>query len=158
MNKSVMVNKAKEYSDMEQEIRVLLHQKGLRVTAPCLAVLKILAGAKVPLSHTEVLEGMGEDDCDQATVYRNLIKLRDAGLARVVSQADGVDRYAFVMPGNEGHAHPHFYCTACEQILCLPPKMQSLLHIEGPWHEAVQQAVWDLRGTCPMCREKKEAS
>lgn len=155
--REIMINKTTETGDLEQEVRILLHQQGLRVTAPCLAVLKTLAGAQVPLSHTEVLERMEEGGCDQATVYRNLIKLKAAGLARVVSRADGVDRYAFVMPGREGHAHPHFYCTECEQVLCLPPEMQSSLNVEGPWHESVQQAVWDLRGMCPACRKKKKA-
>ncbi|MDF7799513.1 transcriptional repressor [Pontiellaceae bacterium B1224] len=153
-----MTNKTTVIGDMEQEVRALLHQQGLRVTTPCLLVLQILAGAKAPLSHTEVLEQIKQGDCDPATVYRNLIKLRDAGLACVVSQADGIDRYVFTRPGSEGHAHPHFYCTECEQVLCLPSDVQTLLNIEGPWVEAVQQAVWDLRGTCPACRDKKNAS
>lgn len=150
-----MTNKTTDPIDMEQKVRALLHQKGLRVTAPCLAVLKTLADAQAPLSHTEMVERMEKGDCDPATVYRNLIKLRDAGLASVVSQADGIDRYECTMPGTEGHSHPHFFCTECEQVLCLPSNTQSLMNIEEPWVEAVQQAVWDLRGTCPTCRDKK---
>jgi Fur family ferric uptake transcriptional regulator len=120
-------------------------------------VLKTLAGSRSPLSHTEVLERVQMGDCDPATVYRNLVKLKDAGLAVVASRADGIDRYAFTMPGAEGHRHPHFYCTECERTLCLPVDTQSFINIEGPWSESVLQAICDLRGTCPDCRAKKSA-
>jgi Fur family ferric uptake transcriptional regulator len=151
-----MTNKAEDYRDLDKRVRSLLHQQGLRVTTPCLMVLRTLARAKGPLSHTEVLEKMDEGDCDPATVYRNLIKLRDAGLVSLVSRAGGIDRYVFTMPGAQGHTHPHFYCTECEQILCLPADTQSLFNLKAPWLEAVQHAICDLRGTCPSCRAKQK--
>ena len=73
----------------EQAIQ-LLRDKGLRSTAPRIAVLLVLSKAKRPLSHTEMLERLGETDWDPATVYRNLVKLRDAGLAPIAHRTDGL--------------------------------------------------------------------
>ena len=76
------------------EARKLLHESALRATAPRLAVLRVLAEAPGPLSHTEVLDRLGETAWDPSTIYRNLVKLREAGVAPVVSRAEGIDRYA----------------------------------------------------------------
>lgn len=154
INDDDMTSKEAEHDCMEQQVRALLHQQGLRVTAPCLAVLRVLSRSETPLSHTEVLDHIVELQCDPATVYRNLVKLRDAGLACVASRINGVDRYVFAMSGAEEHVHPHFYCTECKRISCLPAETKALVNVKGPWRESVQQAVCDLRGTCPSCREQ----
>ena len=78
----------------KDEARRRLRACGLRVTAPRVAVLGILADAEGPVSFTQVLDLLGDSDWDQATIYRNLVKLRGAGLAPVVSRMDGIDRYA----------------------------------------------------------------
>ena len=69
----------------KDEIRELLRENGLRVTAPRVAVVGVLSEAEVPLSHTEVVQRLGDTDWDPATVYRNLVKLREAGIAPVAS-------------------------------------------------------------------------
>ena len=46
----------------KDEARTLLHESTLKVTAPRVAVLRVLAEAQNPLSYTEVLERLGETD------------------------------------------------------------------------------------------------
>lgn len=75
------------------QAKTLLRQHQLRVTTPRLEVFLALAHCDHPVSHSELLEGLGEVDWDQATVYRNLVKLSEVGLARIVSHAEGVSRY-----------------------------------------------------------------
>ena len=134
------------------EARKLLHDRSLRATAPRLAVLKILEAASVPLSYTEVLDRLGETDWDPATIYRNLVKLRDAGLAPVV-RAGGVDRYALIRANDQGHRHPHFYCEDCGLVTCLPESLTASLSMNGPWAASVNQAMIQLSGECPDCLE-----
>ena len=76
----------------QKEARQILNQKGLRVTAPRLAVLSVLASAKSPMSHTKVLDQLKKSSWDPATIYRNLVKLCDAQVAVVVSRANGIAR------------------------------------------------------------------
>ena len=85
----------------KEAARQLLRDHKLRATAPRLAVIRLLASQSNPLSHKEVLNLLGNTDWDQATVYRNLIKLTEAGLTRVVSRAKGMACYR-----GGGHQHP----------------------------------------------------
>ena len=113
----------------KDEARKLLHDSALRVTAPRLAVLRVLAEAQNPLSHTEMLERLGETDWDPTTIYRNLVKLRDAGVAAVVSRVEGIDRYALAGAGEDGHRHPHFVCEDCGRVACLPAELAAPMSI-----------------------------
>ncbi len=129
----------------------LLHATGLRVTVPRVAVLRLLAVARKPLSHTEVLGRLGDSDWDPATIYRNLVKLRDAGLAPVVHRAEGIDRYALATAEGDDHRHPHFVCEDCGAVSCLPVALTASMSMKGPWAKSVQNASVQLRGECPDC-------
>ena len=135
----------------KEQAVALLRDKGLRSTAPRLAVLMVLAETKGALSHTEMLDRLGETDWDPATIYRNLVKLRDAGLAPVVHRADGIDRYALAGSHGHNHRHAHFVCEDCGQIACLPANLTASMHADERWGPSVQQAMIQLRGECPDC-------
>lgn len=124
----------------------------LRVTSSRVAVVQALGDAKHPLSHSEVVRRLGDADCDQATVYRNLVKLRDAGVATIASRAEGIDRYALALPDAPDHRdHPHFVCKSCGRVACLPEKLVSSMSLDGAWAESIRTATVQLRGTCPDC-------
>ena len=135
----------------KQEVRELLRDHGLRTTAPRLAVLALLAEADRPLSHSEVLERLGETDWDPATIYRNLVRLREVGIAPVVSRVDGIHRYAMAGAPGSGHAHPHFVCDDCGRVACLPAELTESMSMPGPWAASIQKAMVQLRGACPDC-------
>ncbi|MEL6349346.1 MAG: transcriptional repressor [Myxococcota bacterium] len=135
----------------KDEARRLLRESGLRVTAPRLAVLRVLADAQRPLSYTNVLERLGETDWDPATIYRNLVKLRDTGVTAVVSRAGGIDRYAFITAHDDHHHHPHFVCDECGLVVCLPAELTASMSMKGPWAASIQKAAVQLRGECPDC-------
>ena len=139
----------------KHEARKLLHDSALRATAPRLAVLGVLAEAHGPLSHTEVLDRLGETAWDPSTIYRNLVKLRDAGLASVVSRAEGIDRYALAETQEDGHHHPHFVCEDCGRVECLPEELIVSMSMEGPWAASIQGAAVELRGACPECLDQR---
>ena len=137
----------------KDEARHWLQESGLRVTGPRLAVLGVLLEAELPLSHSEVLTRLGETGWDPATIYRNLVKLRDAGVAPVVSRMGGIDRYALA-ERDDGHRHPHFLCEQCGRIACLPAELTSSMSMEGPWAESIKRAAVQLRGECPDCLDQ----
>lgn len=134
-----------------------LHRQGLRATGPRVAVLRLLGDARTPLSHSEVVEKLGETDCDPATVYRNLIRLTEAGLAEVVSRVDGTARYALVRQGEaHAHPHPHFLCTDCGQLSCLPAELTADVVVRGRWGPSLRQAKVQFQGSCPDCLAKRK--
>ncbi len=140
----------------KHKARKLLHESTLRVTAPRVAVLRVLAEAQNPLSHTEVLKRLGKADWDPATIYRNLVKLRDAGVAAVVSRAEGIDRYALAGAGDGGHRHPHFVCEDCGRVACLPAELTASMSMDGLWAASIQKAMVQLQGECPDCLERAD--
>jgi len=134
------------------DARDLLASHGLKVTGPRLAVLIMLSEAEQPLSHSELCEKMGSVDWDPATVYRNLVRMSEVGLARVVSRLDGVSRYAFQDSHQENvHAHPHFHCQRCGEIYCLSEEVTTRVHVKGPWALALKEAKVQFEGICPAC-------
>lgn len=116
-------------------------------------MLRTLMEADYALSHTQVLERLSTTDCDPTTIYRNLIKLRDAKVAVVVSRAQGIDRYALAPADGDTQRHPHFVCEDCGSVSCLPDEISDLLSIDGPWGRSVASARVQLHGTCPDCLE-----
>ena len=136
----------------KDEARKVLRECGLRATGPRLAVLRVLAASDKPLSHKQVLEQLGETDWDPATIYRNLVKLRDAGIAPVVTRVGGVDRYALVISQGDAHRHPHFVCEDCGETACLPEELTASMSMKGPWAASIKKAMVQLRGECPDCR------
>ncbi|MBP7686139.1 MAG: transcriptional repressor, partial [Deltaproteobacteria bacterium] len=69
----------------KDEVRRRVQASGLRATAPRVAVYQLLLETDRPLSHTEVVTQLASPDWDQATIYRNLLKLVEAELAWVAS-------------------------------------------------------------------------
>ncbi len=135
---------------LTEEIRAA----GLRVTPPRLAVLRLLREQSRPLSHLEVVSKIENDAWNPATLYRNLIKLREVGLARVASQVGSITRYESSRPHEEPHIHPHFACKTCRQVSCVHDLVLSLPQ-DPAWHQSLQDADLQLVGECPHCRQKK---
>lgn len=137
----------------KDEARSLLKAHGLRSTGPRIAVLRVLADSDRPLSYREVHGCVADMGWDPTTIYRNLVKLREVGVAPVVSRAEGIDRYALADTRDGRHRHPHFLCEDCGLLACLPADAVSSTSADGPWAASIEQAMVQLRGTCPDCLE-----
>jgi len=134
------------------DAKALLKTRGLRATAPRLAVLQAIAAQSSPISHSQLLKLLPTGALDGATVYRNLTRLSEQGILSVVSRAGGMARYALAHGAEESpHHHPHFVCSDCDQIRCLPQGEIPLPAVDGPWADAVARATLQLQGRCPDC-------
>lgn len=138
-----------------QQSKQILHDAGLRATAPRVAVLRLLSATDRPLSHAEVVDELGTEDWDAATLYRNLIKLDEVGLARVASRVGGVTRFAAHEQGTSTHLHPHFACRDCGDVRCLEDAKVSLPPDSARWRDALSEAEVQVVGQCPDCREPR---
>lgn len=134
-----------------EEIKAVLREYGLRATGPRLAVVACLLTQARPLTYSEMVELIGQEALDPATIYRNLVKLTEIGLAKVVSHAEGMAHYELQL-GKTHHNHAHFVCTDCGTVACLPETVAPKFKVEGKWADAVQEAAIQFEGTCPECR------
>lgn len=138
-------------SPTREELKRQIHDAGLRATPPRIAALRLLRTTDRPLSHAEVVAALANDDWDQATIYRNLIKLVEARLARVATQVAGVTRYEGSNPQEAPHRHPHFACRSCGAVECMPDA-ELVIKRSSKWRQAVMHAEWQLVGECPECQ------
>ncbi|MDX2092195.1 MAG: transcriptional repressor [Kofleriaceae bacterium] len=136
-----------------EELRETLRSHGMRATSSRLAVLELLitrAGDQ-PLSHAEACEALKSGPWDPATIYRNLVDLVEAKLARRSDLGDHVWRFELVKEG--GHdvsAHPHFVCTECGTVECLPSAQLSTRE-KTPRAVKQRKVEVQVRGRCDTC-------
>ena len=125
------------------------------MTGARLAVLVALRARSSPASHAEIAAALGGAALDRATVYRNLVELVKAGLARRRDLGDHVWRFeaAAALPG--GKEHPHFLCTSCGMLECLDTLKVSLKR-----HARVPRALREdaveilVKGLCDECQAR----
>ncbi len=135
----------------EETLRRDLRAAGLRATPARLAVLRLLRASERPLSHGEVSERLAGRPFDRATLYRNLVDLTGAGLARRTELGDRIWRFEDrgVAPSRD---HPHFVCTECGRVECLPGVRVRISGARRPVALREQELEVQVRGRCDRCR------
>jgi Fur family ferric uptake transcriptional regulator len=137
-------------SDPTDTLRDLLRAAGLRSTAPRICVLRLLSAAKVPMTHKDAAEALASQGIDRATVYRVLMDLSEVGLLMRTDHGDHVWRFERKRDHQKPEAHPHFLCSDCGEVSCLPD-----VRIEAPFgapHALETRAVEiQIKGRCDRC-------
>lgn len=132
-----------------------LSRKGLRATPQRALILDEFLKHEQHVSAEELYDMVKQRDSTigQATVYRVLKLLCEAGLAREIDFGDGTLRYEHLY----GHEHhDHLVCTGCSKII----------EVVDPAIELLQKALAErygfrlsdhelyLYGTCAECQGK----
>ena len=135
-------------------LRGAVRAKGLRATPSRLAVLDLLRSSDSPMSHGDVADRLASHAWDRATIYRNLTDLAEAGLVRRTDVGDHVWRFEAVSE-HEAASHPHFVCTECGAVECLPElelAMRRTSTSRPPRAVKQRQVEVHVRGLCDACR------
>lgn len=136
----------KSRSSSLHDFRQVLVDSGLRVTEQRVLLLQELARTRAPASHRELAGRL--KSLDRTTVYRNLLSMTATGLLLKTRLTDNIWRFALLNETSTSHAaHPHFVCTDCGIVACLPP---SSVHLSGD-AACVEVAEVQLRGRCRDC-------
>lgn len=114
-------------------------------------MLEVLHAATQPTSHADITEKLSQLGCDPTTLYRNLIDLVDAKLARRADVGDHVWRFALVRDDHDATAHPHFVCTECGSVQCLPAMRISVSVAKAPRAVRRKEIEVHVRGRCDAC-------
>lgn len=145
---------------MNSEVfRNALHKANLRATGARLAVMELLRSASKPLSHAEIAAHLHEGPWNRATLYRNLIDLEKAGLVRRTQLGEPVWRFEDTTNKHGVRSHPHFLCSTCGKMVCLPGLTLHIAGVDG-CREALAQGNFEiqLRGCCDACGQEGEKS
>jgi Fur family ferric uptake transcriptional regulator len=136
------------------EMRGKIRAVGLRSTAPRVAVLQYLQTATTPVSHADLFTALADQGFDRATIYRNLIDLTEAGLLSRTDVGDHVWRFELRREGQGRHLseHPHFMCTDCGEVACLPGVSVRITPVPGaPRALGAKTVAVQLKGLCDRC-------
>ena len=136
-------------AEYQQRLRAV----GLRSTAPRVAVLRELEAATSPMSHAYLVELLGDEGYDRVTIYRNLTDLTEVGLVRRADLGDHVWRFELKREtkAHQG-THPHFTCTDCGSVTCLPSEAVRVTPARGaPKAVSARTVDIQLRGQCDDC-------
>lgn len=136
------------------ELRGAVRDKGLRATPSRLAVLELLRASDTPMSHGDVADRLANQAWDRATIYRNLTDLAEAGLVRRTDVGDHVWRFEAVSGEHAQNQHPHFVCTECGVVECLPElelAIKSAPRSKPPRAVKQRQVEVHVRGLCDGC-------
>lgn len=138
------------------ELRSAVRSKGLRATPSRLAVLDLLRATVDqdlgPMSHGDVADRLDSQAWDRATIYRNLTDLVAAGLVRRTDVGDHVWRFEAVSGEHAAEAHPHFVCTECGVVECLPEIELAVRRAKAPRAVKQRQVEVHVRGLCDACQ------
>lgn len=136
-----------------EELRALVRKRGLRATPSRLAVLELLLAnsSGQPMSHSEVTDKLASGPWDPATIYRNLTDLVGAGLVRRSDVGDHTWRFEAVGESHDSTAHPHFVCTECGTIECLPAMEFVVPRVKTPRAFKQRKVEVHVRGLCDTC-------
>lgn len=147
------MSKAPSQSELKAHIRA----SGLRATAARAAVYEVLLAAGGPVTHADVCDKLEGAAFDRATIYRNLVDLAEAGIARRSDLGDHLWRFELTDRDHDHHAedeaaHPHFVCTECGTVECLPDGAITVAAVKGA-PRALKKAKVEVqvRGTCNDC-------
>ena len=136
--------------DVNDEIRA----SGKRMTRTRRAVLSVLEQSQYPLSPTELYAQLKKRKIaiDLVTVYRNLVTLKELGLATQLElHQEGQVRYEM----KEGRQHHHHIrCKSCGRIvdLLLCPLKKLTAVIEKETRFVVGDHSLEFSGWCPRCQ------
>ncbi|NVB78448.1 MAG: transcriptional repressor [Kofleriaceae bacterium] len=133
------------------ELRTVLRAQGLRATPSRIAVLDLLRSKRRPVSHSEVSAELANAGWDPATLYRNLVDLADVGLVRRTDVGDHVWRFELIDAEHDATRHPHFVCTGCGTVECLPPMELALPKAKTPRSVRQRRVEVQVRGLCDTC-------
>ena len=138
--------------DVREEVRGLLKERGLRATAPRVAVLVLLHETAAPVSHEQVMALLPDVGFDKATIWRVLADLAEQGLLRRMDLGDRTWRYELRDACRAvADDHAHFLCEDCGNVACLPSL--ELRDSEGQLPAELRGTTFRVRilGQCAEC-------
>ncbi len=136
----------------QEELRDMLQESDLRVTDHRLRVLAAVAKVKQPITVYELVDILRKkDDIDQATVYRNLSSLHEAGLLRRLDFNHGHAHYEL----ETGRASHQLVCQTCETIekiegVSVDDAVKKMLKKSKKFKNTTTHSI-EIYGLCKSC-------
>lgn len=131
-------------------IREILHEKGLKATPLREKLIEVMKAQHGPMSVEEIKKKLKGIEFDQASLFRSLKKLTEAGIVSQINLDEGFSRYEFTCLTHSHHHH--VMCRLCKDIMvlpfCIPKEFEAWLKKKG-FTEIGHRL--DFTATCARC-------
>lgn len=121
----------------------------IRKTKSVKEILHLFEDKNEAISVVHLIELMNEK-MNRTTVYRVLERLEEDGILHSFNGKEGLKWYAKCQGCNHNHhsdIHPHFQCTKCDKVECLPSNIQ-MPNLEN---RKIDTIDFFLVGQCAAC-------
>ena len=122
-----------------------------------LHVLEVIGGNNYPLTASEIFQTIERtQNINKVTVYRILDLLLEYRLVERIRMGGRAAHYG--MAPNDHHApHPHFYCTKCDAVDCLPPDCVSVstTNLRKTFPGTIERVEIQVEGVCRNCAKQR---
>lgn len=156
------MSKSQEIS--QEKFKIMLKDKGLKVTNQRLLVLQVLAdNSDRHMTAEDIYELVKEEypDIGLATVYRTVQLLLEMQLVDRINLDDGCVRYEIghLFDGEAKHHHHHLICKECGKVIPFEDDLLEELedHIEDELGFHVLDHELKFYGQCQECRLSEKA-
>ena len=146
-----------KYNEMTKKSATdILKQHEQRITNGRVALLELLMESPKAFPFSE-LEQQLSVPIDRVTIYRTLQTFEAIGLITRMVDHKGTCVYMINLEEHKNlSVHPHLYCTACDEIVCLPGLPEEYLAKLEKYE--IEEIYFLMQGKCRECliAEKKE--
>jgi len=141
----------REASVLAEKLVDQLRQQGFRRTASLVTLLTEMAMKHRPVTLAELSELPSLSGRDQATVYRLMMKLEEAGAVRRFGFHGRSMHFQLIIGG---HHHDYLVCTSCGDIAeldihCPLGSMEREVAAKSGWRDVHHEL--EFFGVCPDC-------
>lgn len=136
----------------KDELEILIKESGLRITPHRMSVLLAVSKVKQPITVYELVAALRKkEDIDQATIYRNLSSLHEAGILRRLDFNHGHAHYEL----ETGRASHQIVCGKCETIekiegVSIDGAIQKMLNKSKKFKNTTTHSI-EIYGVCKSC-------
>ena len=136
----------------KEELQTMLQEGGLRVTDHRMTVLLAISKVKQPITVYQLVASLRKKDTiDQATVYRNLASLHEAGLLRRLDFNHGHAHYEL----ETGRASHQLVCNTCETVekiegISVEDAVKKMLKKSTKFKNTTTHSI-EIYGLCKKC-------
>jgi Fe2+ or Zn2+ uptake regulation protein len=136
----------------KKDLEGMIKEAGLRLTDHRVAVLAALSKVKQPVTVYELVDVLRrKENIDQATVYRNLSSLHEAGLLRRLDFNHGHAHYEL----ETGRASHQLVCNSCETVekiegISIDDAVKKMLKKSKKFKNTTTHSI-EIYGVCKQC-------
>lgn len=131
----------------------LLESVDLEATKNRLLILEVIGTNSYPLTAAEIFHTIARNrNINRVTVYRILDLLVERKMVEKIRMGGRAAHYG--LAPNEHHApHPHFHCTSCGTIDCLPSEALSIniSNMKKTFPGKIERVEVQVEGICRNC-------